>query len=319
MTKHFSSTLKSIPATRFSGKKPLESSLRPVQVRPCSACISGKEVIRKKELLNKTKVFAAVLAAIVCAAIIGIPGCSPVNSSADRSSLAATVVQAQEPSPASGTAASRDTVTVSAKGSTRAVPDRAELRFGIRTQADTAEEAQKANTRNVDAVVKVLKKNGIKEENIQTTMYDVSPQYDWNTGDGSNVIGYSAFSNLTVKDAAIEEAGKLITACTKAGANEFNGISYTSTQYDTLYAEALKKAVAAAQSKAGVLADAAGRKLGPVAMIVEGYQDMTYANTSEKVFAAGGMGAAEDSASAANILPGQAEITANVTVTYTLE
>jgi hypothetical protein len=31
------------------------------------------------------------------------------------------------------------------------------------------------------------------------------------------------------------------------------------------------------------------------------------------------MGAAEDSASAANILPGQAEITANVTVTYTLQ
>ena len=65
-------------------------------------------------------------------------------------------------------------------------------------------------------------------------------------------------------------------------------------------------------------AEAAGRKLGHVKMITEGYQDMTYANTSEKVYA-GGMGAAEDSASAANILPGQAEITANVTVTYTLQ
>ncbi len=201
----------------------------------------------------------------------------------------------------------------------RAVPDRAELHFGIRTQADTAEEAQQTNSKNVDAVVKVLKKNGIKEEKIQTSMYDVSPQYDWNTGDGSKVIGYSAFSNLSVKDVVIEEAGKLITACTNAGANEFNGISYSCTQYNTLYAEALKKAVAAAQTKAGVLAEAAGRKLGEVKMISEGYQDMTYANNSEKVYAAAGMGAAEDSASAASILPGQAEITANVTVTYILQ
>ena len=261
----------------------------------------------------------AVLAAVVCAAVIGIPGCTWSNSSADTGSLTATAAQAKEPSPASGTVSSQDTVTVSARGSTRAVPDRAELRFGIRTQADTAEEAQKANSKNVDAVVKVLKKNGIKEDNIQTTMYDVSPQYDWNTGDGSNIIGYSAFSNLSVKDVMIDEAGKLITACTDAGANEFNGISYSTTQYDALYAEALKKAVAAAQTKAGVLADAAGRKLGDVKMITEGYQDMTFANTSEKVYAAGGMGAAEDNASAADILPGQAEITAIVTVTYTLQ
>ena len=273
----------------------------------------------KRAFFNKSKGLTAVLAAIMCAALIGIPGCTWTNSSAETSSLTATVAQAQEPSPASGAVSSQDTVTVSARGSTRAVPDRAELGFGIRTQADTAEEAQKANSKNVDAVVKVLKKNGIKEENIQTTMYDVSPQYDWNTGDGSNIIGYSAFSNLSVKDVAIDEAGKLITACTNAGANEFNGISYSSTQYDALYAEALKKAVAAAQSKASVLADAAGRKLGDVKMITEGYQDMTFANTSEKVYAAGGMGAAEDSASAANILPGQAEITANVTVTYTLQ
>ena len=150
-------------------------------------------------------------------------------------------------------------------------------------------------------------------------MYDVSPQYDWNTGDGTNVIGYSAFSSLSVKNVPIDDAGKLITACTEAGANEFNGISYSSTQYESLYAEALKDAVAAAQAKAKVLAEAAGRNLGDVKAIVEGYQDMTYANNNEKVYAASGMGASEDSAPAANILPGQAEITANVTVTYTLQ
>ena len=273
----------------------------------------------KSVFTGRTKVFSAVLAAVTCAAVMSIPGCSSAAGTSEKSSLTTTVAEAQETAPASEAASLQDTVTVSAQGSTKVVPDRAELNFGIRTQADTAEKAQQMNSKNIDAVVKALTKSGIKEENIQTTMYDVSPQYDWNTGDGTNVIGYSALTNLAVKNAAIDDAGKLITACTKAGANEFNGISYSSTQYDALYAEALKQAVAAAELKAKTLAEAAGRNLGGIKMIAEGYQDMTFANNSEKMYAARGMGGVEDSASSANILPGQAEIKAAVTVTYTLQ
>ena len=273
----------------------------------------------KRIFTSRSKVFPAFLAAIVCASALSITGCASAANPSDKSSITTTVAQAQEIASADAAVSSQDTVTVSAKGSTRTIPDRAELHFGIRTQAETAEKAQKENSSNVDAVVKVLTQNEIQEKDIQTSMYDVSPQYDWNTGDGTNVIGYSAFSSLSVKNVPIDDAGKLITACTEAGANEFNGISYSSTQYESLYAEALKDAVAAAEAKAKVLAEAAGRNLGDVKTIVEGYQDMTYANNSEKVYAASGMGAAEDSASAANILPGQAEITANVTVTYTLQ
>ena len=273
----------------------------------------------KRIITSRSKVFPVLLAAIVSAAALSITGCASAATPSDRSSITTTVAQAQETAPAAAAVSSQDTVTVSAKGSTRAIPDRAELHFGIRTQAETAEKAQQDNSSNVDAVVKVLTQNGIREEDIQTSMYDVSPQYDWNTGDGTNVIGYSAFSSLSVKNVPIDDAGKLITACTEAGANEFNGISYSCTQYESLYAEALMDAVAAAETKAKVLAEAAGRDLGDVKAIVEGYQDMTFANNSEKVYAASGMGAAEDSAPAANIQPGQAEITANVTVTYTLQ
>ncbi len=273
----------------------------------------------KRIFTSRSKVFPALLAAIVCTSILSITGCASAANPSDKSSITTTVAQAQETASAAAAVSSQDTVTVSAKGSTRAIPDRAELHFGIRTQAETAEKAQKENSKNVDAVVKVLTQNEIQEKDIQTSMYDVSPQYDWNTGDGTNVIGYSAFSSLSVKNVPIDDAGKLITACTEAGANEFNGISYSCTQYESLYAEALKNAVAAAESKAKVLAEAAGRNLGDVKTIVEGYQDMTYANNSEKVYAASGMEAAEDSVSSANILPGQAEITANVTVTYTLQ
>lgn len=268
---------------------------------------------------NRIRTLAAGAFIAVCAAALAITGCASAGSAVEKSTSMTTVVEAQEISSPSAESVLQDTVTVTSRGSVYAVPDRAELNFGIRTQAGTATEAQKENSKNVDAVVKVLKKNGIKEENIQTTMYDVSAQYDWETGDGTNIIGYYVYSSLMVKDVAVENAGALITACTEAGAKEFNGISYHCTNYDELYAEALKEAVTAAKTKAETLAGAAGRNLGGVKAVTEGYQDMAYANNTAKTYAASGMGIAEDAAVSATLMPGQAEITAAVTVTYILQ
>lgn len=278
---------------------------------------------KEKNRSSGNRRFAAGLFAAACAAALAVTGCGPAASASpsQKSVLTATVAEAQEVSAGTAAGAVRgDTVTVSSKGSVYAVPDRAELRFGIRTQAEAATQAQQENSTKVDAVVKVLKENGIEEKDIQTAMYDVSPQYDWNTGNGDQIIGYSVYTTLVVRNTAIEDAGKLITACTGAGANEFNGVSYSCTKYDDLYGEALQNAVAAARGKAEKLAAAAGRTLGEVAVLTEGYQDMTFANDSDKVYAAesamdAGAGAAEESA---NLMPGEAEITATVTVTYQL-
>lgn len=273
--------------------------------------------------LNSKKIrsIAVNIFAAACAAALVVTGCGTLSSSSDQKSVTtAAVAQAQEVNTGNAAGISReDTVTVSSKASVYAVPDRAELRFGIKTLSQTAVEAQKENSKNVDAVVKVLKQNGIDEKDIQTAMYDVTPQYDWNTGDGDKIIGYNVTTTLVVKNVKIDDAGKLITACTGAGANEFNGVDYSCTKYDDLYGEALQNAVTASKEKAEKLAAAAGRKLGDVTMIAEGYQDMTYANSSAKTFAAADMnagGAVEESAA---LMPGQAEISATVTVTYKLK
>lgn len=273
----------------------------------------------KTVIYNAIRTLAAGALTVVCAAALLSTGCASTGSAAEKSTSMTTVAEAQEISSSPAESVSQDTVTVTSRSSVYAVPDLAELNFGIRTQAKTATEAQKDNSKSVDAVVDVLKQNGIKEENIRTAMYDVSAQYDWETGDGTNIIGYNVYSSLKVKDVAVGEAGSLITACIKAGAKEFNGISYHCTNYDELYAEAMKEAVAAAKTKAEALAGAAGRNLGGVRTISEGYQDMTYASSSAKAYAASGMGSAEDAEVSAALMPGQAEITAAVTVTYILQ
>ena len=270
--------------------------------------------------LKRAGISAGVLAVSFTAAVL-MSGCTVWGSSEGKGILysAAAATDQQETIPDLSGIIARDTVTVSARGRVYAVPDQAELHFGIRTQAETATEAQEENSSKVDAVIEVLQKNGISEKDIQTTTYDISPQYDWNTGDGTHVIGYSVYSALSVRDVEIDDVGKLISACTEAGAGEFNGISYSCTSYEELYAEALKEAVIASKDKASVLAQAAGRTLGEVKMISEGYQDMTYANRTTKAVYEAAVSVEEDSVGSASLLPGEAEISATVTVTYELE
>lgn len=265
-----------------------------------------------------SRTLCSLALAAVCAAALALTGCSASTSDAGtggtvvRVSAAQTADTAREANPS-------DNVTVTSKGSVYAVPDLAELRFGVRTQAETAAEAQSANSSGVDSVIKALKDKGVSEDNIQTTWYDVSPQYDWNTGNGDTITGYSVSTSLSVKGVAIKEAGSLISACTEAGANEFNGISYSCSQYASLYSEAQQKAVEASKEKASVLAAAAGRSLGPVRSITEGWQDTTYeANMKTMAAMDAGKGAGQES-STAGFMPGEAEITANVTVTYELK
>ena len=87
----------------------------------------------KRIITSRSKVFPVLFAAIVSAAALSITGCASAANPSDKSSITTTVAQAQETASAAAAVSSQDTVTVSAKGSTRAIPDRAELHFGIRT------------------------------------------------------------------------------------------------------------------------------------------------------------------------------------------
>ena len=277
--------------------------------------------MKKRNKMNcrmHSRTLCSLALAAVCAASLALTGCSASTSDAGTGGTVVRVNAAQTADTAQAASPS-DTVTVTSKGSVYAVPDLAELRFGVRTQAETAAEAQSANSSGVASVIKALKDKGVSEDNIQTTWYDVSPQYDWNTGNGDTITGYSVSTSLSVKGVAIKEAGSLISACTEAGANEFNGVSYSCSQYAAIYSEAQQKAVEASKEKASVLAAAAGRSLGPVRSITEGWQDTTYeANMKTMAAMDAGKGAGPES-STAGFMPGEAEITANVTVTYELK
>ena len=99
-------------------------------------------------------------AALGLALLLGMTGCgsAPAGTSA--------VGAASAPETA-------ETVTVSASGTVRLVPDKAAVSFGVTTQEQTAELAQSKNSEAVKNVIEVLTGRGVEEKSIRTTYYSM--------------------------------------------------------------------------------------------------------------------------------------------------
>lgn len=199
------------------------------------------------------------------------------------------------------TTAGENTLTVSGVGSVKAVPDEAEMSFGVETRRPTAQAAVAANADAMRKVINALRQAGARE--ITTQWVSV---YPYNRDDGT-IDGYSA-SNSVSAVSDVEDAAGLIDAAAEAGANQVSGPGMSSSNAEELYRQALAKAVGEARARAEVLAKAAGRSLGELTTIVEGgAQPVPY--YAER--------AALDAASTP-IVPGQQETTATISVTFAL-
>jgi uncharacterized protein YggE len=204
-----------------------------------------------------------------------------------------------------GAAAAEPAGTLSVQGTATvsATPNRAQLSFGVETQAASARAALAANATEMRRVIAALKTAGAAD--IRTQSVWLSSRY----GDNSAVVGYVAQNTVsaTVKDVA--RAGAVIDAAVEAGANQIYGPSLSSTDQAELYRQALKGAVADARARAEALALAAGATIGRATQIAESGaapEPLPYA-AAEKT--------ATDSTP---IEGGKQEISATVTVTFAL-
>jgi hypothetical protein len=80
---------------------------------------------------------------------------------------------------------------------------------------------------------------------------------------------YTATNNVEITIRNLDNAGKVLSAATSAGANQLYGIRFEIEDLAPLQAEARKKAVEDARARAERLAQLAGVKLGPALSIVE--------------------------------------------------
>ena len=206
--------------------------------------------------------------------------------------------------------ATANTVTASGTGTTQAVPDTAEMSFGVTTTSANAKSALDEASRGAAQIASAVKKQGIAAEDIQTQDVSVYPQtVDQN---GRQVItGYQASLTVTVKVRDISKLGQVISAANGAGANDINGPTFTVADPAPARAKAIEEAVADARKSAEAMAKAAGKSVGAVLSM-----SSSDVGTVPGAFSAAGVAGATKSVP---IEPGQLDITANVVVVFELK
>src|SRR3954466_13636748 len=165
-----------------------------------------------------------------------------------------------------------DTVSVTGTARVTTTPDRFSFNVSVQTISPTVEEAVNENNRKVAAVIAALKNAGAKPEEIQTSNFSIYPQQDYSQqqqGKLPRVVGYQVSNSITVTKKQIADAGRLLQAAIAAGVNQTSGLSFSVSDPSRGRDEGLRAAFADARAKASLLAQAAGRTLGPAMTITE--------------------------------------------------
>ena len=216
-------------------------------------------------------------------------------------------------------------IWVSGEGKLTLEPDLVLLSGGVNTTAPTVSEANAAASEAMAAVVAALKARDIEDKDIQTSRFNIYPQYDYRetTIEGVRtssqvLVGYNVRNSVNVKVRDLDTVGQLIDEMVAAGGDSIrmDGISFTVEDPDAHMAELRELAVADAQAKAAHMAELAGVTLGGLTYLAES-ADPSY--PSPYPVAARASFALESAAIAPSISPGELELSLTVQASFAIE
>lgn len=161
-------------------------------------------------------------------------------------------------------------IEVEAEGRAAAAPDMATITLGVAAEAESAEAAVAEMSRTAQAVIDRLAEEGIAARDLQTSALSLSPRWRGDYGsrdEPREIVGYVAETTVTARVRALDSLGAVLDAAVRSGANIFRGLSFGLSEPQPVQDAARRAAVAEAQRRAGLLADAAGVSLGPLVRI----------------------------------------------------
>lgn len=209
------------------------------------------------------------------------------------------------------------TFTVAGEGKTYVKPDVAVTTLGVTTEGAESAEVVKENNEKMNAIIKAVKDLGIEDKDVQTSMYNLSPKYNYSRDKGSYLDGYTLNQQITVKVRDFDKISSVLDVATQNGANQVGNLQITVDDQELYKGEARQKAIEAAKEKAKEMAKESGIKLGKIVDISESYDGYTpYPVYDMQLESSVGKGGASV---APRIETGQEEITATVYLTYKIK
>ena len=210
-------------------------------------------------------------------------------------------------------------ITVSGKGEVLAVPDIATFSLSVIENGKTVGDAQKKATDKIANVLAALKVSNVSDADVQTTSYNIYPQYEYVQplcplgGCPSKQVlrGYEVNESLSVKVRKIDTAGAVLSAVGLLGVSNVSGLQFSVDKQDEYVVMARKKAIEDAKIEAKKLATDLGVKLVRIINYSEqngGQQPPMYYGKT--------MAVSSGSAAPVPISTGENKISSNVVITY---
>ncbi len=163
-------------------------------------------------------------------------------------------------------------VEVTGEGTVSAAPDFARVTLGVTSTGKNAGEAMAANAKAANALVSLIKSEGVAPADIQTAEMSISPMFS-ETSPGQTtaptITGYSVSNNVSVTLRDMGRLGSLLDKAVTAGANSIYGIGFGHNDPSALLDKARPLAVADASRKAEIYASAGGARIGRLMVLTE--------------------------------------------------
>lgn len=224
-----------------------------------------------------------------------------------------------------------NTVTVGARRTVDVEPDIGILTLGVSSKGLTAEAASNRLTTKARAVLSALRGAGFTNDELSTVDVNLfrtclAKCRDRNPDDNFRpkpVIGFRMTAGIRLETNELNRIGEAIDIGIDAGATSLRGVRFDKEDKAEAVNEALRQAMVVAVNKARILAETAGRELGPAIIITEGFTraPIAYEVQADALQASYGSAAGGSGSSAPNpfpVEPPTLSASARIVVTFEL-
>lgn len=211
------------------------------------------------------------------------------------------------------------TISVTGQATVQLEPDMVMIVLGVTaTDEDVLTAQEQVNAAMNQVIAALTGETALPEEDIATSEYRIEENWEYNSMRGnSEMTGYTATAMLTVFVREVAQAGSVIDAAMKAGANQLSQVEFMSSDDTAARDQALTLAVQDGMHKAQVIAKAAGLNLPafPDKIVEESSYSYAGVNRAFTYEAAATM----DSAASTALQAGLLNVTATVAVEYEID
>lgn len=160
------------------------------------------------------------------------------------------------------------TIEVFGVGSILSVPDRFSFSVSIEQKGRVASELNKALVEKTNSVVQALVKIGVDKKSLQSLQVQFNPWVEYN-GNSREQKGFILTKQIKVTLKNLTQYEQSIDAVLRLGVSNINEFSFTNSQADENYREAVKHALLNAKQRATDMANVLDLKLAGVISISE--------------------------------------------------